>query len=587
MVTVACLGLAGPAALAVPGAVSAVGAASAVASPAASGIGGSWGKVEAVPGWAALKTVSGSATTISCASAGNCLLVGSYETTVKRNEAFADLEVNGKWTNSGEIPGYAALNKNAPSGYTGSAVSVSCPSAGNCAVTGYFSDKSDVVHGFVADLTGGKKWRTQEIPYLATLNAQNGLTISKVSCASAGNCAVVGGYKAANGDTEPFVSLEYAGVWQDADSVLVSSAFNQGGNGIATAVSCPAANRCVIGGETTDASDRTQSWIAYQNSPNSWGEFEPNGTAGVKNDPSNGAGVTGISCYSAGNCAVVGSYPGTTYDLPYVINENSGVWDKSAMTVSFAKLSPNASAQLTAVSCPSASECAAVGTYGDATPFTVDEIRGSWGPAIALPSYGIGANPYAVSCGVPGDCAASGVYAVKSAATTTLQPFVADELGYGWHGAGQITGLATLNTGHLGIAVSVSCSSPGNCAAVGYYEHGSTMTPFIAERKWTDPTATRIALAPASVAYGHETTVKITITVSASVYVAPGPVRVKAGSTVLCTTWLRYVANVDTISCTLTAKKLPVGSYQVSAAYLGFPGYATSVSGWKKLTITH
>jgi hypothetical protein len=89
------------------------------------------------------------------------------------------------------------------------------------------------------------------------------------------------------------------------------------------------------------------------------------------------------------------------------------------------------------------------------------------------------------------------------------------------------------------------------------------------------------------VAYGHETTVKMTVTVLANVYVAPGPVRVKAGSTVLCTTWLRYVNNVDTMSCTLTAKKLPVGSYKVSATYLGFPGYAASASGWKKLTITH
>jgi hypothetical protein len=569
-----------------PGAVSAAGTASAVAAPAAGGIGGSWGKVEGVPGYTALKAIGGNAAAVSCASAGNCLLAGSYETTTKRNEAFADLEVNGKWTNSGEIPGYAALNKNAPSGGTGGAESVSCPSAGNCAVTGFFSDKSHVVHGFVADLTGGKKWRTQELPYLATLNAGHALTISKVSCASAGNCAVVGGYKDKFGHIQPFVSLEYAGVWEDADSVLVSSAFNQGGNGIATAVSCPAAHHCVLGGRSADASNHTQSWIVYQSGSNGWGEFEPNGTAGVRTNTSDG--VAGISCYSAGNCAIVGSYPATTYDVPYVINVDGGTWDSSATPVIFAKLSPNASAHLTGVSCPSTDECAAVGTYGESSiPFTVDKSRGTWGWAVALPSYGIGAIPFAVSCGVPGDCAAAGLVGINSGKTTTAQPFVADELGYTWHGAGQIPGLATLNTGHAGLGESVSCSSPGNCAAVGYYEHGSTTVPFIAERKWTDPTTTRIALAPALVAYGHETTVKMTVTVVANVYVAPGLVRVKAGSTVLCTTRLRYVNNVDTVSCTLTAKKLPVGSYKVSATYLGFPGYAASASGWKKLTITH
>jgi hypothetical protein len=50
---VACLGLAGPRALAVSG------SASAVAVPAVSGIGGGWGKVEAVPGYGALKAVHG------------------------------------------------------------------------------------------------------------------------------------------------------------------------------------------------------------------------------------------------------------------------------------------------------------------------------------------------------------------------------------------------------------------------------------------------------------------------------------------------------------------------------------------------
>jgi hypothetical protein len=64
-------------------------------------------------------------------------------------------------------------------------------------------------------------------------------------------------------------------------------------------------------------------------------------------------------------------------------------------------------------------------------------------------------------------------------------------------------------------------------------------------------------------------------------------VTVKAGSTVLCTTRLRYVSNADTASCTLTAKRLAVGKYTVVAYYRGYPGYGTSNSTAKTLTITH
>ena len=103
------------------------------------------------------------------------------------------------WGQAQEVPGTAALNKAGSAAVT----SVSCPSAGNCGVVGNYS----VINGgylharpFVAGEKNGRWLTAGEMPgTLALSDRHRSVTISSVSCASAGNCSAGGDYLASSG----------------------------------------------------------------------------------------------------------------------------------------------------------------------------------------------------------------------------------------------------------------------------------------------------------------------------------------------------------------------------------------------------
>jgi hypothetical protein len=553
--------------------------ASAADSPATSAVGGHWGSAQAVPGWAALKSPDGSADAISCASAGNCVVGGAYVSPHDVLLSFLDSEVNGKWGNAVEVPGTAALNAHAIALDGGAVTSVSCPSAGNCALTGGYSDGAGSEQAYVDTEASGKWGNAQPIPYLSTLNAGKNATVSQVSCASAGNCAVSGAYTDGAGHQQAFVDLEVGGHWQDADSLLVPS-FNAGGDAEATAASCPAVNSCVFGGQSTDSHGFKQSWVAYQVGAHSWSEWEPPGTTSTGTNGDLG-GVSSLSCSSVGNCVVVGSYLSGSTQVPYLLNDDGGAWDSAASPLTGYGLPAGSSGGLTSVSCSSSTECVATGSYSSgqqAIPFQIEELRQDWGSVVPLAglNFSNGGSPSAVSCGTPGNCAIGG-----STDGSTDVAFVED-------GAEQVPHITTLGASDSSTN-AVSCTEPGNCAAAGYYDAKSGLVPFVVDRSWSDPTTTSLALAPGTAAYGHEQPVHATVTVRPQVYVLPGgTVTVKAGATAVCTVHLTVneTTGAGTGSCALPAAKLAAGSYNLTATYNGAPGYATSASAHKALKVT-
>ena len=90
------------------------------------------------------------------------------------------------------IPIPALIGLNIGNGARGS--SVSCASAGNCAVTGLYTDGAGG-QGFVVNQTGGTWGSAIAIPALSVLNTGGNAEGTSVSCASAGNCAVTGYYR--------------------------------------------------------------------------------------------------------------------------------------------------------------------------------------------------------------------------------------------------------------------------------------------------------------------------------------------------------------------------------------------------------
>ena len=74
---------------------------------------------------------------------------------------------------------------------------MSCAAAGECAAIGWYTDGADEYQGFVVTQTGGVWGEAVPIPGLEALNVGGETVPESVSCAAAGECAVIGWYTTA------------------------------------------------------------------------------------------------------------------------------------------------------------------------------------------------------------------------------------------------------------------------------------------------------------------------------------------------------------------------------------------------------
>ena len=99
------------------------------------------------------------------------------------------------------------------------------------------------------------------------------------------------------------------------------------------------------------------------------------------------------------------------------------------------------------------------------------ERNGRWGTVIRVPGLAAlnkrgDAKVNSVSCASAGSCAAGGYYTDRS---RHRQGFVAVERNGRWGTATGVPGLAALNAGRSAEVGSLSCPSPGRCAAGGSF----------------------------------------------------------------------------------------------------------------------
>jgi hypothetical protein len=234
------------------------------------------------------------------------------------------------------------------------------------------------------------------------------------------------------------------------------------GLGPVIAVSCPSAGNCAAVGPVSVVSLRHGRWGRAIGVP---------GLAAL--DKGGATGVSSVSCASAGNCAVGGDYTdGGQNGQGFVAVEKNGRWGKAIQVPGLGALNKG-NAHLSSVSCASAGNCAAAGTYGQpyGLGFVAVEKNGVWGKAISVPGLaaltGRLAEATSVSCASPGNCAAVGDYSNISDGRT--QGFVAVERNGRWGKAIEVPGLGLLNKGGGAFISSVSCAPAGTCSAGGSY----------------------------------------------------------------------------------------------------------------------
>src|SRR5215510_261040 len=381
--------------------------------------------------------------------------------------------LTGTWRTAREIPGTAALNTG-----DAEAKSVSCASAGNCTVGGWYTDSRGAPQAFIVNRIKGT-WQTAiKVPGTFGPNKYYS-RLDTVSCASAGNCSAGGFYVNSNGN-QAFVVDEVDGVWHRAIEVPGSAALNSGGYAELTSVSCSTPGNCTAGGFYLAGTTSYQAFVVSEVN----GTWQPAiRVPGIVSPPAGGhvgptAQVTSVSCASAGNCSVGGSYYDSVNIQAFVGSQVNGVWRNAVKVPGTATLNKG-DAQVNSVSCGSAGNCSAGGWYTDSRGYeqlmVVNQVNGNWQNAIEVPgmtilTQRIFGTVTSVSCASAGNCSAGGWYTDSA---DLGQPFVVNEVNGTWQNAVKVPGIDTLNTGGNAVINAVSCATAGNCSALGSYTDSS------------------------------------------------------------------------------------------------------------------
>jgi hypothetical protein len=278
-----------------------------------------------------------------------------------------------------------------------------------------------------------------------------------VSCASASDCTAVGSY-GYEGNTQPLIERWNGTRWGLQTVPLPAGARSGGLEG----VSCVSVSACVAVGWQT-SSDGVQETLAEQWSGNVWTVTPTPSLSGVTSPV-----LTDVSCSSASACTAVGSDYDEAEDTAAPIAER---WDGSKWTGQ-SPVAPEGPTRLSGVSCPTETDCIAVGSdFGSSGWRTVAEQwtgGGSWSVQTSANPSPNGDKLNAVSCTAATACTAVG----DEGGTAGALP-LAERWNGSWAAEVVPNSPEDHNNKYANTSLnSVSCFSETACFAVGAHALG-------------------------------------------------------------------------------------------------------------------
>jgi hypothetical protein len=433
---------------------------------------GAWsvGVEAALPPNAVTTGQSAGLSSVSCSSAGNCTAVGRYEVGPDRNEALFLTETAGSWSAGVE----ASLPANAASDAEPSLGSVSCASAGNCVAVGSYYDGPGDTRGLLLTQTAGS-WASgveATLPPNAATTTDLAQLLS-VSCPLAGNCTAVGQYYDSSQDSQGLLLTETAGTWAPGvEAILPANTAQSSTGAFLQSVSCPSPGDCsAVGDYNAGSTPVGTEGLLLTETAGGWSTGTEAALPADATTPNPQVELHSVSCPSPGNCSAVGRYYNSSTAQGLLLNETAGSW-----ATGIEALPANHAAGTTSplglwsVSCASAGDCSAVGghydggdTYGDFLGILLTEETGSWatGTVASLPANARNPNPYSalysVSCPSAGSCAAGGLYATskneEGLVTGDSPPVVRLEISKNGTGSGTVSSVPA------GIDCGPTCSA--------------------------------------------------------------------------------------------------------------------------------
>ncbi|HEY1914128.1 MAG TPA: hypothetical protein VGH27_01000 [Streptosporangiaceae bacterium] len=333
---------------------------------------------------------------VSCSSANACTAVGSYESSSGGQgifTTFADQWNGSTWT-----------IQNTPEATSSNLNGVTCLSATDCVAVGDILTGVNINLDTLAEVWNGSTWTVQPTP---TPKGATRAFLSAVDCTSSSNCLAVGDYSGKNGRDQFLLAERWNGTsWKLSGTQTPSGSTSTDLN----AVSCASARSCIAVGSTNASSDNM---LAETWSGAGW-------TLMSTPSPSNGGGLTGVSCPAVNSCTASGGYYNGSADVTLAEH-----WDGTSWTQ---QTTPNPKGstvtQLTDVSCASTTRCVATGSqYKMHIPSSLSEVAtgSSWSvKQPGSPSGSIESVLSSVSCPTTSDCTAVGFWENSSGTTFLL-----------------------------------------------------------------------------------------------------------------------------------------------------------------------
>lgn len=377
-------------------------------------------------------SAAGDFTTISCPSVTSCEAVGSYSLAFGSAYTLAEGWNGQKWT-----------VQYAPYGSYGNVlVSVSCSAAVSCVAIGSDSD------GALADRWDGGRWAPLGIslPLDGSLDA--------ISCPSVSHCTAAGSYFASGGGFLPLIEAWNGNGWAVQPAPSPTGGFDL------AAVSCAADADCIAVGAYETTGTLPNLILALRWGGKTWAQLPVAGLlGGTWNE------LSSVACPGQASCIAVGHSTGAGVELPLLERWNGRVWSIQRDP----NLGPGVSAVLSAVSCASATECTAVGSYrqnlsqnfGDEpiAPLIEHWNGRQWSiQHVPRPAHASSIELDGVSCGSSVGCTAVGFYWYRDAFEL---PLVERWDGSRW----KIQVVANPRT--VNAFAEVSCPAANSCTAVG------------------------------------------------------------------------------------------------------------------------
>jgi hypothetical protein len=589
-----------------------------------------WGNVQPVAGAVGIgRSVQGEVTAVSCASADNCVATGTVsfaDSTGPDGDPQSNLagffvvdERNGVWgTAASGVTGAVALGVG---DFHPRTISCAPASPGNCALGGDFTGNLGQ-QAFVMDETNGTWGRWEEIPGTAELNTRGSAGVASISCGGLGRCVAVGLLDTSSGAVA-LIAEESAGTWRLPDIATLIDP------NLGNSVSCASGGNCaVVGTYFVASTGRTLGYVLDERN-GTWGTPTPIPALNVMST-SGPAVPTTVSCATPGNCAASGTFSTAAGILPFVADETNGTWGNAIEIPGDAAFRSNHWVARS-VSCAGAGACAVTGGYEVVGTgfhvFVADESGGTWGNVTAGQAP-LQANPGLgqVSCGSAGTCALAGTYtdvaghahafvADESTAASATLTVSAAKVNYGQEQAGRVTitvtprtggtpagtvtvkaGSAKLMTLTLNAAGAAALNLPAKALKVGTYQltasyassngfDSATSAPArLVVARPVSVVALTVSPAAARVKFGHENAARLSVKVTSPAGGVPaGKVTIKASGTALVTLAL---SKAGTAGWTLPASRLRPGTYQLTVSYASSNGYQPSLSPKKTLTVT-